>query len=121
MEKFQDKLSIFDDWGRSFKKLDPKLLFKVEDALSKKIPMLMKQLPALHREQKSAEEAADAERGVVNPFGDIQDYATGGATQWAITGIQKSRWDNAFADLPVRLFLVRVYYTLMCIEMVVLL
>ena len=100
VERFQEKLSTFDDWGRSFKKLDQKMLDKVEEAMSVQIPMLMKQLPALHREQHQEEEAAAA--GVVNPFGDFEDHTGPGGVQWAITGAKKSHFDNIFGDLVVR-------------------
>lgn len=101
VEKFQERLSAFDDWGRSFKKLDQRMIDKVEEVMSVQIPKLMRQLPALHREQRKEEEAN--ENAAANPFGDHIDFSgTDGGVQWAVSGAQKSHWDNVFGDLPVR-------------------
>ena len=47
VDKFRDKLSAYDDFSKSFKKYNPKIIQNLEFALEKQIPKLMKQLPGL--------------------------------------------------------------------------
>ena len=49
VDKFREKLSVYDDFSKSFKKYNPKIISNLEFALEKQIPKLMKQLPGLKR------------------------------------------------------------------------
>ena len=99
VDKFRDKLSVYDDFSKSFKKYNPKIISNLEFALEKQIPKLMKQLPAVHRKQR--EEAASKQVAAANPFENPMGDASSGhsRTGWLISGGMKSEFDNIFEGL----------------------
>ena len=46
MDKFREKLSTYDDFSKSFKKYNKRVISELETALEKHVPKLMKQLPS---------------------------------------------------------------------------
>ena len=49
MDKFREKLSTYDDFSKSFKKYNKRVISELETALEKHVPKLMKQLPGAKR------------------------------------------------------------------------
>ena len=49
MDKFREKLQTYDDFSKSFKKYNKRVISELETALEKHVPKLMKQLPGAKR------------------------------------------------------------------------
>lgn len=98
VDKFREKLQTYDDFSKSFKKYNKRVISELETALEKHVPKLMKQLPAVHRKQR--EEAAAATAPAANPFQNpMEGAASTSRNGWAVSAAQKSEFDNLFETL----------------------
>jgi len=100
VDKFREKLTVYDDFSKSFKKYNAKIITNLEHALEKSVPKLMKQLPAVHRKQR--EEQAGKNAKAANPFENPMSAGSSDISRnaWLVTGAMKSEFDNVFEGLP---------------------
>ena len=94
---FKERLKSFDDWKRNFHRIKPKMLDEMDEVLSRSLPLLMKQLPAMN--EKAVRGGGDSAKSLIpaaNPFTDQLANTTG----WVIDHAYKSKSDAIFYTLP---------------------
>ncbi len=95
---FAEKLQNYDNWKKSFPKRDDKLLARVDEALGRRLPKLMAQLPTvIKKQQEEGKNAVISDNA--NPFNDSSDKGTGLGTGWAISSGVKAEYDNLFDNI----------------------